>query len=181
MQNKKNSIIGLLRQALSWGKDMVAMSGSGPGYMQTIIITPYVHNMIYHVPVVWGSLVDKVFLSIYMSKCMEHGKLNHLLFHDIRYQWIHISQSLGSQNSDYSNRNFLPTIQIPFWWICILSFILRCRSEKWWPASVFSPKEQLLGCSHQPSPSWSSSAEHFRCLKNPLGNLSESCVILHVY
>ena len=29
---------------------MVAMSGSGPGYMQTIIITPYVHNMIYHVP-----------------------------------------------------------------------------------------------------------------------------------
>ena len=50
MQNKKNSIIGLLRQVLSWGKDMVAMSGSGPGYMQTIIITPYVHNMIYHVP-----------------------------------------------------------------------------------------------------------------------------------
>ena len=103
---------------------------------------------------VWGSLVDKVFLSIYMSKCMEHGKLNHLLFHDIRYKWIHISQSLGSQNSDYSNRNFLPTIQIPFWWICILSFILRCRDEKWWPASVFSSKEQSLGCSHQPSPSW---------------------------
>ena len=46
----KNSIIGLLLQALSWGKDMVAMSGSGPGYMQIIIITPYVHNMIYHVP-----------------------------------------------------------------------------------------------------------------------------------
>ena len=50
MLNKKSSIIGLLLQALSWGKDMVAMSGSGPGYMQTIIITPYVHNMIYHVP-----------------------------------------------------------------------------------------------------------------------------------
>ena len=50
MLNKKNSVIGLLLQALSWGKDMVAMSGSGPGYMQTIIITPYVHNMIYHVP-----------------------------------------------------------------------------------------------------------------------------------
>ena len=52
MPNKKNSIIGLLLQALSWGKDMVAMSGSGPGYkiMQTIIITPYVHNLIYHVP-----------------------------------------------------------------------------------------------------------------------------------
>ena len=91
-------------------------------------------------------------------------------------QWIHISQSLGSENSDYSNRNFLPTIQIPFRWICILSFILRCRSEKWWPASVFSPKEELLGCSHQPFPSWSTSADHFRCLKNPLGNLSESCV-----
>ena len=99
---------------------------------------------------VWGSLVDKVFLSLYMSKCMEHGKLNHLLFHDIQYKWIHISQGLGSQNSDYSNRNFLPTMQIPFWGICLLSFILRCRDEKWWPASVFSPKEQSLGCSHQP-------------------------------
>ena len=40
----------MLLQALIQGKDMVAMSGSGPGYMQTIIITPYVHNMIYHVP-----------------------------------------------------------------------------------------------------------------------------------
>ena len=71
---------------------MVAMSGSGRGYMQTIIITPYVHNMIYHVPqmmksmAVRESLVDKVFLSIYMSKYMEHGKLNHLLFHNIRYK-----------------------------------------------------------------------------------------------
>ena len=46
------------------------------------------------------------------------------------------------------------TIQIPLWWICILSFILRCRDEKWWTASVFSAKEQSLGCSHQPSPSW---------------------------
>ena len=63
---------------------------------------------------VWGSLVHKVFLSIYISKYMEHGKLNHLLFHDIQYKWIHISQSLGSQNSDYSNRNFLPTIQYKY-------------------------------------------------------------------
>ena len=31
--------VSLLLQALSWGKDMVAMSGSGPGYMQTIITT----------------------------------------------------------------------------------------------------------------------------------------------
>ena len=66
----------------------------------------------------------------------------------------YIRQSLGSRNSDYSNRNFLPTIQTPFWWICILSFILKCRDEKWWPASVFSPKEQSLECSQQPSPSW---------------------------
>ena len=63
---------------------------------------------------VWGSLVDKVFLSIYISKYMEHGKLNHLLFHDIRFKWIHISQSLGSQNSDYSNRKFLPKIQYKY-------------------------------------------------------------------
>ena len=38
-------------QVLSWGKQMVAMSGSGPGYSQTIIITPYMHaSLIYHVP-----------------------------------------------------------------------------------------------------------------------------------
>ena len=46
------------------------------------------------------------------------------------------------------------TIQIPFWLIRILSFILRWRHEKWWPPSVFSPKEQSLGCSQQHSPSW---------------------------
>lgn len=38
-------------QDLSWGKDMVAMSGSGAGYQQTVIITPYMHCLIYHVPV----------------------------------------------------------------------------------------------------------------------------------
>ncbi|KAJ7394803.1 hypothetical protein OS493_000637 [Desmophyllum pertusum] len=38
-------------KALSWGKDMVAMSGTGPGYQHTVIITPYMHSMIYHVPV----------------------------------------------------------------------------------------------------------------------------------
>lgn len=38
-------------QALTWGKDMVAMSGSGPDYAQTIIITPYMYSMIFHVPV----------------------------------------------------------------------------------------------------------------------------------
>ena len=26
------------------------MSGSGPGYMQTIIVTPYMHTLIYQVP-----------------------------------------------------------------------------------------------------------------------------------
>ena len=30
---------------------MVAMSGSGPGHSQTVIITPYMHALIYHVPV----------------------------------------------------------------------------------------------------------------------------------
>ena len=154
----KNLFIGLLLQALSWGKDMVAMSGDGPRCRPSLLhhtcITWFImSHKWWKSMAVWGGLVDKVFLSIYMSKCMEHGKLNHLLFHDIRYKWIHISQSLGSQNSDYSNRNVLPTIQIPFWWICILSFILRCRDEKWWPVSAFSPKEQSLGCSHQPSPS----------------------------
>lgn len=37
-------------KALSWGKEMVAMSGFGPGYSQTVIITPYMHCMIYHAP-----------------------------------------------------------------------------------------------------------------------------------
>ena len=27
------------------------MSGTGPGYSQTIIITPHMHNLVYHVPV----------------------------------------------------------------------------------------------------------------------------------
>lgn len=30
---------------------MVATSDSRPGYAQTIIITPYMHSMIFHVPV----------------------------------------------------------------------------------------------------------------------------------
>ena len=38
-------------QVLSWGKQIVAMLGSGPGYSQTVIITPYMHALIYHVPV----------------------------------------------------------------------------------------------------------------------------------
>ena len=29
---------------------MVQMSGSGPGYMHRIIVTPYMHILIYHVP-----------------------------------------------------------------------------------------------------------------------------------
>ncbi|KAJ7383407.1 hypothetical protein OS493_028083 [Desmophyllum pertusum] len=37
-------------KALNWGKQMVDMSGSGPGYKHTIIITPYMHILIYHVP-----------------------------------------------------------------------------------------------------------------------------------
>ena len=52
-------------------------------------------------------------------------------------------------------------IQMPFWWICILWFILRCRDEKWWPASVFSAKEQSLGCSHQPSRSWKTPEKNY--------------------
>lgn len=40
----------LVPQPLSWGKEMVAMSGFGPGYSQTVIITPYMHCMIYHAP-----------------------------------------------------------------------------------------------------------------------------------
>ena len=56
---------------------MVAMSGSGPGYMQTVIITPYMHSLIYHVPVMLrrhGSLRtfsgqgNFVFLFILVSK-----------------------------------------------------------------------------------------------------------------
>ena len=30
---------------------MVRVSGSGPGYMQRIVITPYIHSMIFYVPV----------------------------------------------------------------------------------------------------------------------------------
>ena len=168
MLNKKIQLLVLLLQALSRRKDMVAMSGSGPGYMQIIIITPYVHNKIYHVPQMMKkhgslrSLVDKVFLSIYISKYIEHGKLNDQLFHDIRNKWIHKAKSWFSKlwlfKQKLSPHN---TIQIPFWWIFILSFILRRRDKKWWPESVFSPKEQLLGCSHQPSPSWKTPKKNY--------------------
>ena len=149
----------MLLQALSWGKDMVAMSGSGPGYMQTIIITPYVHNKIYHVPqmmkkhAVWGRLVDKVFLSIYMSKCMEHGKwITCSSMTDDTNEYI-FPKVLVLKNSDYSNRNFLSTIEIPFGEFTFFHPFLGI-DEKWWPASVFSPKKQSLGCSHQPSAKW---------------------------
>lgn len=30
---------------------MVAMSGSGPGYAHAIFITPYMHLLIYHIPI----------------------------------------------------------------------------------------------------------------------------------
>lgn len=37
--------------AFSFAGFDLGMSGSGPGYAQTIIITPYMHSMIFHVPV----------------------------------------------------------------------------------------------------------------------------------
>lgn len=37
-------------KALNWGKQMVDMSGSGPGYKHTVIITPYMHILIHHIP-----------------------------------------------------------------------------------------------------------------------------------
>jgi len=40
----------VLIAAQKWGKTMNGMSGRGPGYKQKVIITPYMHNMIYHVP-----------------------------------------------------------------------------------------------------------------------------------
>ena len=145
------------------------------------------NNMIYHVPQMMkkhGSLRkfsgQGIFINLYEQ---VHGTRE---IESPALPWHTIPMNTYFPKSWFSKlwlfkQKLSPTIQIPFWWICILSFILRCRSEKWWPALVFSPKEQLLGCSHQPSPGWSSSAEHFRCLKNPLRNLSESCVILHVY
>ncbi|KAJ7371102.1 hypothetical protein OS493_027790 [Desmophyllum pertusum] len=53
--NKENisedDITAFETKALKWGKDMVAMSGSGPGYQHTVIITPYMHSLVFHVPV----------------------------------------------------------------------------------------------------------------------------------
>ena len=63
---------------------------------------------------VWGSLVDKVFLSIYMSKCMEHGRwITCSSMTDDTNEYI-FPKVLVLKNSDYSNRNFLSTIEIPF-------------------------------------------------------------------
>ena len=56
---------------------MVSMSGSGDGYNHRVIITPYMHSLIYHVPVmlrrqVLGTLVAKVFTFFIVSvlKCL---------------------------------------------------------------------------------------------------------------
>lgn len=63
---KQEHFFGIYLQALDWGKQMVAMSGSGPGYVHTIIITPYMHLLMYHIPILLrkhgslGFLVDKV-------------------------------------------------------------------------------------------------------------------------
>jgi hypothetical protein len=35
---------------MDWGKEMVAMGGSGLGYLQIVIITPYMLTLVYHVP-----------------------------------------------------------------------------------------------------------------------------------
>ena len=138
------------------------MSGSGPGYMQTIIITPYVHNMIYHVP----RMMKKhdslrkfsgqgIFINLYEQ---VHGTREiespALPWHTIQMNTYFPKSWFWKLCLFKQKLSLHNTIQIPFWWICILSFILRCRDEKWWPASVFSSKEQSLGCSHQPSPSW---------------------------
>ena len=48
--NKVCIVLHFVLQALKWGKDMVAMSGSGSGYSQTAIIIPYMHSIIYHIP-----------------------------------------------------------------------------------------------------------------------------------
>ena len=63
---------------------------------------------------VWGRLVDKVFLSIYMGKCMEHGKwITCSSMTDDTNEYI-FPKVLVLKNSDYSNRNFLSTTEIPF-------------------------------------------------------------------
>ena len=115
--------------------------------------------MIYHVPQMMkkhGSLRkfsgQGIFIDLYKQ---VHGTLE---IESPALPWHTIQMNTYFPKSWFSKlwlfkQKLSPTIQIPFWWICILSFILRCRDEKWWPASVFSPKEQSLGCSHQPSPS----------------------------
>ncbi|CAH3044261.1 unnamed protein product, partial [Pocillopora meandrina] len=85
--NKENltddEISAFETKAQSWGKQMVKMSGTGPGYSQTIIITPYMHSFVYHVPVMLhnhGSL--KMFSGQGVEKknddlrCYFHRKIN---------------------------------------------------------------------------------------------------------
>ena len=46
-QTDKSSII--FKEAVEWGKQLLRMTGDG--YAHTCPITPYIHLMIYHVPV----------------------------------------------------------------------------------------------------------------------------------
>ena len=39
----------IFQQAIEWGKQLLNMTGDG--YVHTCLITPYIHMMIYHVPV----------------------------------------------------------------------------------------------------------------------------------
>ena len=43
------------------------MSGTGPGYSQTIIITPYMHNLVYHVP------TSKIWHCTLGQGCFKHS------------------------------------------------------------------------------------------------------------
>ena len=67
---------------------MVAMSGSGPGYMQTVIITPYMHSMIFHVPEMMrkhGSLRQFSGQGIFITYYYTHASI------ELHKLWTHFT------------------------------------------------------------------------------------------
>ena len=144
-----------LIQALSWGQEMLAMGGQGPGYMHTVIITPYMHSLIYHVPVMLkrhGSLQKFSGQGIYLFNFSKK----------IRYSgtqpYRHLACYFVPTETDYAlstsgcyQKNDKRTQWIDYTWLLInWSVQNRCWEEKWRLVAILPPENKPVGCRHKP-------------------------------
>lgn len=74
----------------------LGMSGSGPGYAQTIIITPYMHGMIFHVPVMMrkhGSLRFFSGQGVYSFNVLSKQKIQVNMYNRNVYQNMKVNNN----------------------------------------------------------------------------------------